>query len=79
MELSVPFNELTTKIERLPIEQRQEVYDFVSFLEARYAPSLKSFSSWEDVDFKSMSIDQAMMGLENESELYSDADLKERW
>jgi hypothetical protein len=77
--MQVQFSELAAKIERLPVEQRQEVFDFVSFLEARYVSSKNAFSGWVDADFKSMSVEQAMVGLDDEPDLYSDADLKEHW
>ncbi|WP_248851819.1 DUF2281 domain-containing protein [Thiomicrospira microaerophila] len=79
MQVAIQFSDLAAKIERLPLEQRQEVFDFVSFLEARYVSSVSQFSGWGDDDFKSMSVEQAMSGLGDEPDLYSDADLKEHW
>ncbi|WP_019894931.1 DUF2281 domain-containing protein [Hydrogenovibrio halophilus] len=75
-------NELVEKINRLPDLKRQEVADFVAFLETRYANDATKDSSpaaWHDQPFKSMSIDQAMVGLDDEPDLYTEADLKAHW
>lgn len=67
-------------VSRLPPARQQEVVDFVVFLEQRYGVESKdNQSSWNEHDFKAMSVEQAMRGIEDEPELYSDADVKERW
>ncbi|MGC9387029.1 MAG: DUF2281 domain-containing protein [Hydrogenovibrio sp.] len=73
---------LLEKINRLPRDKREEVIDFISFLESRYARSdaeLKGVAPWTGESYLSMSLDQAMRGLEDEPEMYHDDDLKERW
>ncbi|AHK79919.1 hypothetical protein M911_13020 [Ectothiorhodospira haloalkaliphila] len=65
---------------RLPDSRRQEVIDFVTFLEQRYGVSPPSEQvDWPEQEFRAMSIEQSMRGLEDEPDLYSDDDLKERW
>lgn len=72
--------ELMTKVNRLPPECQQEVVDFVAFLEMRYGKGASpKHTDWSEQQFQTMSIDQAMKGLEHEPDLYSDEDLKERW
>lgn len=74
-------NELVSKISRLPDFKQQEVFDFVAFLEARYAsnPAGETTPDWSDQQFKAMSVDQAMHGLADEPDIYTDADIKEIW
>ena len=36
-------------------------------------------ADWPDQMFNAISIEQAMRDLENEPDIYSEADLKERW
>ncbi|MCP1318597.1 DUF2281 domain-containing protein [Halomonas sp. 707B3] len=71
--------ELINKVNRLPSLQQQEVIDFVTFLEQRYAKKDSSHVEWTDEQFQAMSVEQAMRGLEDEPDIYSDDDLKERW
>jgi hypothetical protein len=75
-------NQLIDQISRLPDSKKQEVIDFVSFLEERYSlaqPTNLSFSNWSENQFNSMSIEQAMKDQADEPDIYTDADLKERW
>jgi len=73
-------DELITKVSRLPPSRQQEVIDFVTFLEQRYGTvSEQDHADWSGAQFEKMSAEQAMRGLEEEPELYSDDDLKERW
>lgn len=73
-------DDLITKVSRLPLSRQQEVIDFVTFLEQRYGTEKKpEHSDWPENHFELMSIDQAMRNLEDEPEIYSDEDLKERW
>lgn len=65
---------LVEKINRLPDFKRQEVVDFVAFLEARYVKSNNDegeVESWSSESFGQMSLNQAMRGLEDEPDLYS--------
>lgn len=75
-------NQLIDKISRLPDAKKQEVIDFVSFLEERYSLTQSSeltFSNWSENQFNAMSIEQAMKDQADEPDIYTDADLKERW
>lgn len=74
-------NSLASKINRLPESKRQEVADFVEFLESRFVPKSQdaAHTSWHDREFENMSIMQAMRGMEDESDSYTDEDLKEHW
>jgi hypothetical protein len=72
--------ELIAKVRRLPAYRQQEVMDFVTFLEQRYgAAATDDQADWSEQHFQAMSIEQAMRGLEDEPDLYSEDDLKERW
>jgi len=67
-------------VSRLPPAMQQEVIDFAAFLEQRYGSRKQaSHGDWTEKDFKAMSIEQAMLGIEDEPELYSDDDVQERW
>ena len=73
---------LITKVRRLPPSRQQEVLDFVTCLEHRDADTdiaLTEPTDWSEQHFQAMSIEQAMRGLEDEPDIYSEADLKERW
>lgn len=72
--------ELIAKVRRLPADRQQEVLDFVAFLEQRYGTAVEEDQAdWSENHFQAMSIEQAMRGLEDEPDLYSTDDLKERW
>jgi hypothetical protein len=72
--------ELIARFKRLPASRRQEVMDFVTFLEQRHGVSPPSEQvDWSEQEFQAMSIEQSMRGLEDEPDLYSDDDLTERW
>ena len=74
--------ELMAKVSRLPAFRQQEVLDFVTFLEQQHgrAATLKDDNGeWSEQQFQIMSVDQAMRGISDESDLYSEDDLKERW
>lgn len=54
--------------------------DFVAFLEQRYGDEQDAEQAdWSDQQFRTLSVEQAMRGLEDEPDLYSEDDLKERW
>ncbi|MCK7545313.1 DUF2281 domain-containing protein [Marinobacter bryozoorum] len=73
-------DELVSKVSRLPPSCQQEVLDFVAFLEQRYGhPANDEQLDWSDKQFKDMSVQQAMRGIEDEPDLYTAGDLKERW
>lgn len=74
--------ELIARVKRLPTFRQQEVLDFVTFLEQRYEqPKTAPIGQedWSEHDYRVMSLHQAMRGLDDEPDLYSEADLKERW
>lgn len=72
--------ELIAKVSRLPSLRQQEVMDFVAFLEQRYGHVGEvDANEWTDAEFQSMSLGQAMRGLEDEPDIYAEDDLKERW
>lgn len=75
---NMQLDKLITMVSRLPPARQQEVIDFVAFLEQRYGNEGNQ-SNWNENDFKAMSVEQAMRGIEDEPELYSDGDVKERW
>ena len=70
-------DEIITMVSRLPPARQQEVIDFAAFLEQRYG-SIKqaSHADWTGQDFKAMSLKQAMRGIEDEPELYSEDDVQ---
>lgn len=72
--------ELIAKVSRLSAARQQEVLDFVAFLEQRYGDEQDAEQAdWSDQLFHTLSVEQAMRGLEDEPDLYSEDDLKERW
>ncbi len=72
--------ELIATLSRLPSFCQQEVLDFVAFLEQRYEETPdKAHADWSEHQVQAMSIEQAMRGLKDESDLYSEDDLQERW
>ncbi|HCW89823.1 MAG TPA: DUF2281 domain-containing protein [Marinobacter sp.] len=72
-------DELISMVSRLPPARQQEVIDFAAFLEQRYGDNSKTNQAeWTGKDFKTMSVEQAMRGIEDEPELYSDSDIRER-
>ena len=73
---------LLARVSRLPPLRQQEVLDFIAFLEQRYGQSAVQAAdddAWSEEQYKAMSVDQAMRGLTDEPDLYSESDLKERW
>jgi len=73
-------DELIAKVSRLPTFRQQEVFDFVNFLEERYGDAERGEQAdWPEPQFRALSVEQAMRGLEDEPDLYSDDDLKEHW
>ncbi|MBK1672610.1 DUF2281 domain-containing protein [Ectothiorhodospira shaposhnikovii] len=72
--------ELIAKVSRLSAARQQEVFDFVAFLEQRYSDEKDAEQTdWSDQQFHALSVEQATRGLEEEPDLYSEDDLKERW
>lgn len=73
-------NELIAKVRQLPPGRQQEVMNFVLFLEQQSRQTaLLDHINWAEQEFNTMSLEQAMRDLADEPELYTVADLKERW
>ncbi|QFY89513.1 DUF2281 domain-containing protein [Magnetovirga frankeli] len=71
---------LVEKLQGLPAEKQVEVFDFVDYLASRFTPSAAlTQTDWPEGDFSTLSLSQAMRGMEEEAELYSLADIKEPW
>jgi len=67
-------------VSRLSPARQQEVMDFAAFLEHRYGEKKQTaVAGWTDHEFQSMSVEQAMRGIEDEPELYSETDVQEHW
>ena len=71
---------LVEKLQGLPEEKQMEVFDFVDYLSSRFTPSeARIRADWDERDFSTLSLTQAIRGMEEESELYSRADIKDLW
>ncbi|MGY6275592.1 hypothetical protein [Methylomonas sp. MgM2] len=76
---------LIDQVSKLPLHKQEEVIDFVEFIYRREMQSetlqsaVQQLNDWTDQTFKEFSLVQAMRGVEDESTLYTEADLKERW
>jgi len=71
---------LIEKIQELPTDKQAEVADFVDYLSERFGQAAGGAAAdWSMADFSRLSMTQAMRGLEEEPDLYSEDDLKERW
>lgn len=66
--------QLIEKIQALPLDKQMEVEDFVDFLAAR-----TTHTEWTNAEFANMSMAQALRGMEDEPQLYTIDDLKEKW
>lgn len=76
------YAELISKLEALPRDKRNEVFDFIDFLSMRCEvpadkPPIRA--QWTDAEFSELSMRQAMRGMEEESVSYTRDDLRERW
>jgi hypothetical protein len=71
---------LVNMVSRLPPAKQQEVMDFAVFLEQRYGEKDQAaVADWTEQEFRTLSTEQAMRGIEDEPELYSEEDVKEHW
>jgi len=71
---------LVNMVSRLPPARQQEVMDFAAFLEQRYGEKNQAaVADWTEQEFRTLSTEQAMRGIEDEPELYSEEDVKEHW
>lgn len=74
------YTQLIEKLQNLPEDKQAEVFDFVEFLNAHFSrPVALQFSDWSEKEFTNLSMTQAMRGLEDEPQWYTEADLTERW
>jgi hypothetical protein len=64
------------RLKSLPDSAQREVLDFIEFLAARRA---ESDAREEDLAWSRLSLGTAMRGMEDEEELYTLDDLKERF
>jgi hypothetical protein len=70
------------KIASLPADKQQEIFDFIEFIAIRHQKTTAKTSfqqEWSESTFAQFSMQQAMRGLEDESVIYTDDDLKEHW
>lgn len=78
--LTMDYTHLIEKLQNLPEDKQVEVFDFVEFLTDRFSrPAALQFSDWREKEFTNLSMTQAMRGMEDEPQLYTEADLTERW
>jgi hypothetical protein len=65
---------ILAKLSKLSKEKQEQVINFIDFLSSK---SMDMELHNEDLDWSKFSLSQAMMGMEDESSLYSLDDLKE--
>ena len=71
---------LIEKLQGLPEDKQVEVVDFVDYLADRFARTAQPLSEdGSETEFSRFSLEQAMRGMEDEPDLHTPADLKERW
>lgn len=77
------YAELIKKLQALPEDKRAEVFDFVEFLASRFAsPGMadrRDTEDWEDAEFSTFGLGQALRGLDEDPVVYSHDDLRESW
>lgn len=61
---------ITQELESLPEESQREILNFVEFLKAQAGRR-------EVIDWNRFSLEQALQGLENEPDLYSENDVRD--
>jgi hypothetical protein len=68
------------KFQTLPPEKQAEVIDFIEYLASRcpVAPA-HGLDEWTEAEFAELSMQSALRGLEDEPDIYTLEDLKERW
>lgn len=78
--LTMDYTHLIEKLQNLPEDKQVEVFDFVEFLTDRFIrPAAFQFFDWREKEFANLSMTQAMRGMEDEPQLYTEADLTEHW
>lgn len=74
------YTDLIEKIKLLPRDKQTEVFAFVDSLMTQLASKPNSdMGEWSEKDFRDMSMQQAMRGMDEDPITYTDKDLKERW
>ncbi len=79
------YAELIEKLQTLPVDKRDEVFDFVEFLSTRFGRSPHGSSAnqaeteWTNATFSDYSMEQALRGMEDDPISYGKDDLRERW
>ena len=79
------YAELIEKLQALPMDKQDEVFDFVKFLAARCGGSgsasgtVQAKGDWTDAKFSDFSMGQALRGMESDPVTYNQADLREHW
>ena len=69
------------KINSLPDDKQQEVFDFIEFISSRYKKKQIMPTNEELTDdiFVNFSMHHALRGIEDDPVNYTNEDLKERW
>ncbi len=69
------------KINLLPDDKQQEVFDFIDFISSRYNKKQAKTTNEELTDdiFVNFSMHHALRGIEDDPVNYTSEDLKERW
>ncbi len=69
------------KINSLPDDKQQEVFDFIEFISSRYKKKQIMPTNEELTDdiFVNFSMHHALRGIEDDTVNYTSEDLKERW
>ena len=77
------YAELIEKLQALPMDKQDEVFDFVEFLTARCGTSGSTASTargdWTDARFSEFSMAQALRDTESDPVTYTKDDLREHW
>lgn len=79
------YAELIQKLQALPADKQDEVFDFVEFLATRCGTSgpsprpVQNTGDWKDRSFSDFSMSQALRGMEVEPVTYTQDDLQEHW
>lgn len=67
---------INSLLEGLPPAYRAEALDFIEFLSKKARHDRDDLS---DADWSAFSIENALRDVEDEADIYSEADIKERW
>ncbi|MEI7608135.1 MAG: hypothetical protein WCJ64_12205 [Rhodospirillaceae bacterium] len=79
------YSELIEKLQALPMDKRDEVFDFVEFLAAgcgafgSASSTVRAKGDWSDTKFSDFSMGHALHGMESAPVIYTQDDLRECW